>query len=138
LAIRFYIGGTASARDGTLISSGDLTAPSIFDGMYPAAGGRVSRSVPIMMRADVGELWKNVNVQLKGAYINKWNISGKIPMWYAVGPSFNTIGRICYFISVGDVNISLGTVTGYANGSESLGVSPDTTTQLIAYGRRVQ
>jgi hypothetical protein len=56
--LHFYSGGTEGARDGTLISNGDLTSPAVFDGMYPASGSPVTVTRDVYLRADTGETYK--------------------------------------------------------------------------------
>ena len=66
MALRFYAGGTSGLKDGTLISNGDGSAPIVFDGMYPGSAD-IAVSKIVMIRADEGEEWCDVNISLKAA-----------------------------------------------------------------------
>ena len=52
--LRFYMNGTAGAKDGTEISSNTLSNPLIADGFYPASGVAVSKDITVCIRADSG------------------------------------------------------------------------------------
>lgn len=133
MGLHFYFGGSEGATDGTLISSGDLSAPAIFDGMYPG-GSPVTVTRKICIRADSGEIWRDVNVQLKGNTNQRMRIqviSKGCQGWVSSTPP----GLFSLFLpQVSSVNISF-TVQASAVSTESN--SPDTSVSLIAFGRMV-
>ena len=78
MGLKFYVGGTTGAQNGTLLSDGDMTNPLIFDGMYPAAGVTVSKSRSIHIRADAGETWHWVQVQVRGACSANFGLTSNV------------------------------------------------------------
>ena len=137
MAIRFYVGGTPGATDGTLISSGDMTAPVIFDGMYPAAGVIATKAKNIFVRADPGEVWMGVHMALVAPsgriYISNYIYNASVPTisWdNNAGPN----GLRMYLPKLGSVNIGF-ILTASINGSDL--VATDLTCYLTARGVKV-
>lgn len=64
MALHFYMNGTTGAQDGVEISNGDLSNPLVFDGFYAASGVTLSKTKTIHIRADAGETWHFVFVDL--------------------------------------------------------------------------
>ena len=132
MAVRFYMNGTEGAQDGTEISNGDLSNPLVADGFYPAAGVTVSKSIPVMVRADAGEVWKCVAVAVTSTTaneINKFALNGSHYM-LMLGNGSN-IANIPFFAELTDKNQAL-QLTVSASGDESN--SPDTTQKLMVLG----
>ena len=131
MGLHFYHGGTEGAADGTLISSGDLSAPAIFDGMYPGTSS-VSVTRKICIRADNGETWRDVNVQLKGNVNQRMRISVISKGCQGWVPS-NPPGLFSLFLpQVSSVNIAFNVVASAVSTENN---SPDTSVSLIAFGR---
>lgn len=132
MAIRFYMNGTKGATDGTEISNGDLTNPLVADGFYPAVGVTVSKSIPVMVRADTGEVWKCVAVAVTSTTANeidKFALNSSYLM-QMLGNG-NNIANIPFFAELTDKNQAL-QLTVSASGDESN--SPDTTQKLMVLG----
>ncbi|MCH4157639.1 MAG: hypothetical protein LKF34_03445 [Acidaminococcaceae bacterium] len=132
MAIRFYVNGTVGAQDGTEISSGDLSNPLVADGFYPAVGVTVSKSIPVMVRADTGEVWKCVAVAVTSTTANeidKFALNSSYLM-QMLGNG-NNIANIPFFAELTDKNQAL-QLTVSASGDESN--SPDTTQKLMVLG----
>lgn len=131
MAIRFYMNGTEGAKDGTEISSGDLSNPLVVDGLYPGAGITVSKSVAVMIRADPGETWKGVVVAVtcKTNEINRFLINAENHICFKGNGRYYC--KFPFLPELKDVNKQL-TLTVMANGDESN--SPDTTTKLQVIG----
>lgn len=135
MSLKFYQNATDGAKDGTLISSSDGTAPVIFDGMYPGAS-TVSKTISIAIRADAGEVWRFVNLTCKGTSLAKFKLDGtnlgsygSAKLWVDVQPA-----RSCFIRKVTDTNIVF-SVTAEASPSDT--GSPDTSVSLVAWGWRV-
>lgn len=139
MALHFYLGATSGNADGTLISSGDNTAPVVFDGMYPATGSWASKTVStIAIRADSGEVWRRVHVTLQFndsatsfqyASITASSAAASQGVYYTYG---SYMKNVLFIKKVTDVNIML-TVSMLAYGSDTSG-SPDTNIKLVAWG----
>lgn len=62
MALHFYMNGTAGAKDGVEVSNGDLSNPIVTDGVYVAEGTTVTKRIPLSIRADEGETWRQVEL----------------------------------------------------------------------------
>lgn len=128
MALRFYRNATAGARDGVLVSSGDETAPIIFDGMYPGVA-TVSKTLSnIAIRADSGEVWRFVYLTCRGTNAVKFKIDS------VNGSTIIGTNRSALIKKVDDTNTLLSINT---EASPSDTGSPDTTVDLVAWGVRI-
>lgn len=139
--IRFYMKGTVGAKDGTEISSNTLANPLIADGFYPASGVTVTKDIPVYIRADSGETWKDVIVGVISTTTDeraKFEVSpatvgsvvGKsILLFYSGGTTYTE--KFPFFPELTDTNQSL-ILTVKASGDESN--SPDTSQKLMVIG----
>ena len=135
--LRFYMNGTAGAKDGTEISSNTLSNPLIADGFYPASGLTVSKDITVCIRADSGETWKSVVIAVvstgtdeRSKFALKAATNGKIIYLYSTSSDFLE-DKFPFFPEVGDTNQTF-TLTVSASGDESN--SPDTTQKLMVIG----
>jgi len=62
MALHFYMNGTEGAKDGVEVSNGDLSNPIVTDGVYVAEGTTVTKRIPLSIRADEGETWRQVEL----------------------------------------------------------------------------
>lgn len=131
MGLHFYYGGTLGAADGTLISSGDLTSPLIFDGMYPGSSTS-SVAKTLFLRADAGEIWRDVNIILR-EFTTTSHFSLSAPSKGFIGGYTASDKSIFWIPKVTDVNISM-TLTASSTSTETSG-SPDTSAYIIAFGR---
>lgn len=129
MGLKFYINGTVGAKDGTLVSSGNMMSPIVFDGMYPgASGSQVSKT--IFIRADDGETWRDVNMQFKGSTSARFEYSSP-SSGFVTGYDSGNPQVILFLPKVTSNNISF-VVTAKSLSSES--TSPDTSVSLVAWG----
>ena len=133
MGLHFYLYGSEGATDGTLISSGDLANPAIFHGMYPGTSP-VTVTRKICIRADGGETWRDVNIQLKGNAKQRMKIT--IVSKGCQGAVNNTPpGLFSLFLpQVSAANIAFNVVATAFSAENN---SPDTSISLIAFGRQV-
>ena len=136
MALHFYLNGTTGKQDGVEISNGDLSNPLIFDGFYAASGVELSKDITIHIRADAGEKWHFVLVDIDSATNNP-----KIAFKYLDYPNTGRIADMCryandgstsgnqfpFFQTISDVNFPI-IITGYVKGGE---VSPSTSVKLV-------
>ena len=123
MALHFYGGAvTIGGTNGTLLSSGDGSAPLVFDGMFPGASD-VTKKLTIAVRADPGEQWYHCVISLKGTYQNRFYLSN-----YAYTSTNMSFGNSLYYPIVGDTNKLLD-ITAYAGPTDPTG--PDTSVDLV-------
>ena len=133
MGLHFYLGGSEGATDGTLISKGDLSAPVIFDGMYPGASS-VTVTRKICIRTDAGETWRDVNIQLKNNVNQRLRIS-VISKGCQGWVSSNPPGLFSLFLpELTGVNIAFNVIATAVSTENN---SPDTSVSLIAFGRLI-
>ena len=130
MGLKFYVGGTTGAQNGTLLSDGDMTNPLIFDGMYPATGVTVSKLRSIHIRADAGETWHWVQVQVRGAYSANFGLTSNV----GANDGYHSSIGCLLLATVTDVNQPI-TISGSCSGSDTN--SPDVTSKLVAWGWKV-
>jgi len=138
LALHFYMNGTAGSQDGEEISNGDFTNPVLFDGFYPAAGVTLYKKVPVYIRADAGETYYLVQVEIRGDSARKFyfkecigtNGGGNYGSGSRItfGGQYFSPGAVILGV-VGDTNVELN-ILASASGDES--DSPDLTTKIYA------
>ena len=135
MALHFYMNGTTGAQDGVEISNGDLSNPLLFDGFYAASGVTLSKTKTIHIRADAGETWYFVLIDIvitnqSGNGNKRFTFSGldgRLSKLY-YHASNNIYGMdVPFFSRVGDVNIPI-TLNATVIGGEQ---SPDTDSKLV-------
>ena len=138
MALHFYMNGTKGSQDGEEISNGDFTNPVLFDGFYPAAGVTLYKKVPIFIRADAGETYYLVQIEIRGNTARKYyflNCVGRNGgSDYGYGDYLQFNGEYFYrgimaLGVVGDTNVELD-ILASASGDEDN--SPDLTTKIYA------
>lgn len=140
MGMHFYIKGTEGAKDGEELSQGDLSNPLIFDGFYPGTGVTLYRELPVFIRADEGETYYLVQVEIRGNTARKFRMSDTVGMNGGgnYGSSTNDyikIGDTYYYRgakligAVSDVNTKI-MILASASGDET--DSPDFTTKIYA------
>jgi len=139
LALHFYINGTEGGKDGEELSNGDFTKPLLFDGFYPGTGVTLYKAMPIYIRADAGETYYLVNVEIRGDSARKFRFGGTISQnggyyGYSTNDGVYYDGNYYYrgqklIKVVGDTNIKM-MVLAAASGDETN--SPDLTTKIYA------
>lgn len=136
MALHFYMNGTTGAQDGVEISNGDLSNPLIFDGFYAASGVELSKDITIHIRADAGEKWHFVLVDIDSAtnnpkiafkYVDKQNTGRTANMVRYTYNGYTSSSQFPFFQTISDVNVPI-IITGYAKGGE---VSPSTSVKLV-------
>lgn len=78
MALHFYMNGTEGAKDGTLLSGGDLSSCLTTEGFEVASGVTVSKKYSICVRADEGETWKFCPIYVVGDDVSIYNSVGYI------------------------------------------------------------
>jgi len=141
LGLHFIINGKEGAQDGEELSQGDFTNPLLFDGFYPAAGVTLYKGKTIFLRADEGEEYYLVQVEIRGANARKFYVANGVGSNYGMdyyGSSVNdsiNYGGIYYYRDglllgkVGDTNTPI-KILALVNGNED--DSPDLTTKIYA------
>lgn len=138
MALHFYMNGTTGAQDGVEISNGDLSNPLLFDGFHAASGVTLSKTKTIHIRADAGEVWHFVLVDIIengiGSLRFEFNFNsistGRIRggKYIDFSSSYPLTSVLLPFIkTIKDVNIPI-TITASIIGGES---SPDVNAKLI-------
>ena len=138
MALHFYMNGTTGAQDGVEISNGDLSNPLVFDGFYAASGVTLSKTKTIHIRADAGEVWHFVLVDIIENGIGSFRFefkfdsisTGSINVGKYINFSDSSASAYAFlpFIkTIKDVNIPI-TITASIIGGES---SPDVNAKLI-------
>ena len=138
MALHFYINGTEGGQDGEELSNGDFTKPLLFDGFYPGTGVTIYKALPIYIRADAGETYYLVQVEIRGASARKFYFTDTVGMNgggnYGSDNGLNYGGTYYYrgakvIGMVGDTNVKI-MVLASASGDETN--SPDLTTKIYA------
>lgn len=134
MALHFYINGTAGAKDGTLLSGGDLSSCLTTDGLYPAAGMTISKEYTVSVRADEGETWQFCPIALVSDSCQGW-VNSKLD------ENTSNLDRLCScagivlgFFTISDTNRNF-KVTLSANGSDT--DTPNTDTKLMVWGNKL-
>ena len=135
MALHFYMNGTTGAQDGVEISNGDLSNPLLFDGFHAASGVKLSKTKTIHIRADAGETWYFVLIDIvitnqSGNGNKRFTFSGLdnylYKLYYHDSNDIYLMG-VPFFSRVGDVNIPI-TIKATVIGGEQ---SPDTDSKLV-------
>ena len=140
MALHFYINGTEGGQDGEELSNGGFTKPLLFDGFYPGTGVTIYKALPIYIRADAGETYYLVQIEIRGDSARKFYFSDTIGMNgggnYGTGTDYGvTYDGTHYYKGakvlgvVGDTNVKI-MVLASASGDETN--SPDLTTKIYA------
>jgi len=131
MGLHFYLNGTEGQKDGILISSGDLTNPIVFDGMYPGSA-TVKKTVNVAIRADAGEVWRFVNIVLKGTHAHRFTFANYAD-WYMSSTKAIALGTGggLLILKVTDTN-KVFQLTAAAAPTDT--GSPDTTVKLVSWG----
>lgn len=119
MGMHFYIKGTEGAQDGEELSQGDLSNPLIFDGFYPGTGVTLYKELPVYLRADKGETYYLVQVEIRG------NSARKFRMADTVGS--NGGGQYGYD---GSASIQMGD-TRYYRGAKLIGKVTDVNSKIV-------
>lgn len=133
MALHFYMNGTTGAQDGVEISNGDLSNPLLFDGFYAASGVTLSKTKTIHIRADAGEVWHWVLVDIcdTGTSAMRFNLdSGYCLAFVGYSYASSSTAYLSYnpfFSTLSDKNIPI-TITVRVVGGES---SPSVTSKLV-------
>ena len=132
MALHFYINGTAGAKDGTMLSGGDLSSCLTTEGFEVASGVNVSKTYDVCVRADEGEVWKFCPINVVSDSTNVANYFIIDSAEYLV---YSTSGMYIYgYFEITDVN-KVFKVKITVNGSNTN--TPDTTSKLMVGGVRV-
>ncbi len=139
MALHFYINGTEGGQDGEELSNGDFTKPLLFDGFYPGTGVTLYKALPIYIRADAGETYYLVQVEIRGNSALKFrfdNTVGHNGGYYGNSTNDYVFYNNTYYYKggkilgkVGDTNKKI-MVLAAASGDETN--SPDLTTKIYA------
>jgi len=130
MGLHFYLNGTEGQKDGILISSGDLTNPIVFDGMYPGSA-TVKKTVNVAIRADAGEVWRFINIVLKGTHAHRFTFGGYQRAMGNSAPIALGEGGGLLILKVTDTN-KVFQLTAAAAPTDT--GSPDTTVKLVSWG----
>jgi hypothetical protein len=125
--------GTEGAKDGTLLSDGDLSSCLVTEGISVASGVSINKSYSICVRADEGEIWKFCPVFITSedeTSIKNFSIHN-IYKIMSLGSSDDYIGG---FFKIGDTNEIFDIDISF-NGSQIN--SPDTSAKLMIEGEQV-
>ena len=138
MALHFYINGTKGAKDGTLLSDGDLSSCLVTEGISVASGVSVNKTYSICVRADEGEIWKFCPVFITSEdetsiknFSIPTNTAHHIPILMCLDSSDGYIGG---FFEIGDTN-EIFDINISFDGSQIN--SPDTSAKLMIKGEQV-